>query len=78
LERLAGSGFLRRIFVFVGQGRIFPQFHDPSELVFVVQHILTVSDLSVANVLDVNPLPRLAGLAEQLGCEASSVDLRLR
>jgi hypothetical protein len=78
LERLAGRSFLLGRDVFIGFGRIFPQFHDPSELVFIVQHILAISDLAVVEVLDVNPLARLAGLTAQLWSEASSVDLRRR
>ena len=58
LQRLAGGGFLVRILVFVGWSRILPKFNHPQELVLVVQHVVTISNLALPFVPDMNPISR--------------------
>lgn len=73
----ACSGFLWRILVFAGFGRLLPQFDNPSQFVFVVQHVVAVSNLSAVFMLEVNLLPGLVWLSEKLRRETSPVSFRL-
>jgi hypothetical protein len=63
LQRPAGSRFLFRKFHFIGLRGIFPELNYPTELVFVVQHVIAVSDLPCGLVLDMDPFAGIARLS---------------